>query len=62
MDSEITKAITSLGNRMSSQEQLHKNIDINSHGVVSNLPALILAIVLSALITVAIVRNSNKNT
>ena len=64
MDLDVTKALADLENRVAYQEHLHRNIDATPqgfiHGVVSNLPAIIVAVTLSALVAVIIVNNKNK--
>lgn len=64
MDVDVTKALADLEKRVAYQEHLHRNIDATPqgflHGVVTNLPAIIVAVTLSALVAVIIVNHSKK--
>jgi hypothetical protein len=65
MDADVTKAFADLEKRVSYQEHLHRNIDATPqgflHGVVTNLPAIIVAVGLSAIVAIVIVNYSKKN-
>ncbi len=60
MEIEVQKAIDDLSNRISHQEYLHRNIDATPsgfiHGVVTNLPVIIVSMALSAIITISIIK------
>ena len=68
MDAEVAKAIEDLGNRISVQESLHRNVmpdgkttDGGSHGFMSNIPIIIACVAVAVFVAVIIVNQKNKN-
>lgn len=67
MDAEVAKALEDLGNRISVQENLHRNFmpngkttDGGSHGIIGNLPVILCCVAVAALVAVIIVNQKTK--
>lgn len=60
MEAEVAKAIEDLNKRMQYQEHIHRNIDGTKegflHGVVTNMPAIIVSMVLAGVMAYIVVR------
>lgn len=62
MDSEIAKALADLDNRISIQEAAHAHVGEGGkmsngamHGIISNLPIVVISILVASIVAVAVV-------
>jgi hypothetical protein len=62
MESDVAAALKDLGDRVSYQEHLHRDISLTPqgfiHGVLTNLPVIITAVGFSAIIAFVVVKYS----